>query len=1056
MKHNRRIPALLLAAALLCSLLPPARAAGTVTIGDLSDFLAFARNCTKDTWSVGVTAELTADLDLSGTDFSPIPIFQGTFQGNGHTIQGLTFTSKGSKVGLFRTLTNTAVVENLTVEGSLHPDGTAGQVGLIAGENNGTVRSCTVRGTVSGQEDAGGVVGLNGETGTVDHCSSQAAVSAPSNAGGIAGQSLGAITNCSNSGAVNTDPNEDAPSNSGGIAGLSRGTIANCSNSGAVGYQHLGYNTGGIVGLQSGSVTGCKNSGAILGRKDVGGIVGQFEPSVEVRYGASPADSLNDSLSVLFDEMEGFGDQLSAMAGQGIEDAQSIEDAVGTIRDRVQDAGGEGLDDYSAMTDTLNQDISALGDGLDGLRTHMDTFSDTAWMELDTLLDQTTALRKSLDALLDSTDDALSQAAGALESTTGEIETQVRTIRTHLNAMSKELDNLSSYIKQVSDCLARLDLEGALSIPFPSLDPAGHLTAIQNALTRLSTQTGDLIQRWESIRKHTSHEVDDIRDDAGKAADAIHAAVSRLVEAGRTLSQDTRKDLDTVSTQSTAIRTLLKDYSDALGNKTQAAADDISDQLDVIQNRVDQMTQTAGSDNQALHAAAQRVIGALDQVRQSIYDLGKEPELTTADLSQDTTQGPGVVTGCTAACTVEGDTNVGGIVGTVGMEVTDDPEATFDVDDLKLLADVYATLRAAVRECRFDGAVTVKNDCGGGIAGRCTTGSILDCAARGAVTTGTDYCGGIAGRTSGSVVRCAALVDLDGSSWLGGIAGLGGTLTDCRSMVRAQGEGEYRGAVAGQSEDTLTGNRYLLEELAGLDGVDVTGQAEGLEFTSFSQLDYIPADFLTFSYRFTVDGQTVAEIPFSYGEDLDQSQVPQPPVKDGEYGVWPDFPVEGLTRSMVLEAQFTQPTTTLSSGEEFPVLLAEGAFEPEAALNLESQDEAPALSGYQSVDSWSYSVTGTQSDTVTLRLRAADANRPAAAIRQADGSWQVVQAQLDGSYLVFEAPADGQVALLDQPTLNPLLLALPFCGILLVLFVVVLLLRRRKKGHTPSQPAAVN
>lgn len=1053
MNRTKRIPALLLAAALLCSLLPPAGAAGTVTIATLSDLQDFARSCTKDTWSVGVTVELTADLDVSSAHFSPIPIFQGTFHGNGHTISGLSFSDKGSKVGLFRTLTDSALVENLTVEGTLSPGGTAGQVGLIAGENSGTIRGCTAQGAVSGQEDVGGVVGLNQESGTVDHCTSQASVSAPSNAGGIAGQNLGTLTNCANTGAVNTDPNEDAPSNSGGVAGLSRGTIASCSNAGAVGYQHLGYNTGGIAGLQSGSITGCKNTGAILGRKDVGGIVGQFEPSIEVRYGPSPSDSLNSSLDALFDQIEGFGDQISAMADRGVQDIQTIQDAVGGLRDKVQDAGSQGLDDYKATADRLQTHIDQLSSSLDGLRGHVDAFSDDAWTQLDTLLDQTDALRRSVDALLDSADSTLSQGASALEDAIDGVETQAGTIRTHLKAMSDELNHLKTYLKQVADRLAKLDLKGALSTPFPTLDPAGHLSAIKNALTRLPTLTDRLVRDWEAISRHASSQVDAIRAAGDQAADAIHAAAGRLVEGGRELSQNTQQDLDGVSAQSDAIRALLKDYSNTLGDQVQGTAEDISGQLDVIQDRVDSMTQAAGSDNRAIHAAAQGVMGALDQVRQAIYELGQEPELTTADLSQDTTEGPGTVTGCTAACTVGGDSNVGGIVGTVGAELTDDPEETFDAEDLKLLADVYATLKAAVRSCRFDGAVTVKNDCGGGIAGRCTTGAIVDCAARGTVTTGTDYCGGIAGRTSGSVLRCAALVDLDGGSWLGGIAGLGGTLTDCRSMVRAQGDGEYRGAVAGQSEDTLTGNRYLLEDLAGLDGVDVTDRAEGLDFNSFSQLDYIPADFLTFSYRFTVDGQTVAEIPFAYGEDLDQSQVPQPPEKDGTYGVWPDFPVEGLTRSMVLEAQFTQPTATLSSGGEFPVLLAEGAFEPEATLDLESQDDLPALSGYQSAGSWSYSVTGSQDDTVTLRLRAADANRPAAALRQDDGSWQVVEGQLDGSYLVFEAPAHGQVALLDQPTLNPLLLALPFCAVLVVLFVVILLLRRRKKGHTP---AAVN
>lgn len=1048
MKHNRPVTALLLAAALLCSLLPPARAAGTVTIGDEAAFLDFARSCTKDTWSVGVTAELTADLDLSGTDFTSIPIFQGTFHGNGHTITGLSFSDKGSKVGLFRTLTESAVVEDLTVEGTLAPGGTGGQVGLVAGENYGAVRSCTVQGSASGQEDVGGVVGLNGESGTVTGCSNQAAVTAPSNAGGIAGQNLGTITGCTNAGEINTASDQDIPSNSGGIAGLSRGNIDGCSNSGTVGYQHLGYNTGGIAGLQSGSITNCSNTGHILGRKDVGGIVGQFEPNVEVRYGDSPADSLNDSLGVLFDEMEGFADQLSGMVGQGVEDAQVIHEAVGQIRDRAQQAGDQGLTDYSDMTDQLDSHAAALGDALDGLRGHVDTFSNEAGDDLDDLLDGTAQLRRSLSKMLDSADSALVEGVKALDDAAEGIEKQANTIRTHLQAMSRELDSLGSYLTQVTDCLKKLDLKGALAVPFPSVDPAGHLSAISKALGKLPGLVSDLTGRWETLSHDTSKEMEEARKDADQAAKAIHSAASHLVGAGSALSKDSKKDLDAVSNEASAIRTLLKDYSDQLGEQTQAAADDIGAQLDVIENRVDQMTQAAGADNTALHASAQRVIGALDQVRQAIYDMGREPKLTTQDLSGDITEGPGLVMACTAACTVEGDSNVGGIVGAVGAEVGDDPEATFDMEDIKLLSDVYATLRAAVRQCRFDGAVTVRNDCGGGIAGRCTTGSILDCAARGTVETGTDYCGGIAGRTGGSVIRCAALVDLDGGSWLGGIAGLGGTLTDCRAMVRAQGDGEYRGAIAGQSDDPLTGNRYLLEELAGLDGVDVAGQAEGLEFDAFSVLSGIPEDFLTFSYRFVADGKTVAEIPFAYGDDLDQSLVPEPPARDGEYGVWPDFPVKGLTRSMVLEAQFTQPTATLSSGEEHPALLVEGTFEPGAGLKTEGLTELPDLSGYRSVEGWSYTVEGSQGDTVTLRLRAADADHPAAAILQSDGSWQVVKASQDGSYLVFDGPVSGQVVLLDRTTPNVLPVVLLCCAGAAVLLIAALAIHRRKKRKT--------
>ena len=98
MKQIQRGAALLTVLALLCTLtLPAAAASDTVTIATVQDFTNFSKQCTRDTWSQGITVELTADLDLSGSDFTPVPIFQGSFHGNGHTISGFSFEKKGSK-----------------------------------------------------------------------------------------------------------------------------------------------------------------------------------------------------------------------------------------------------------------------------------------------------------------------------------------------------------------------------------------------------------------------------------------------------------------------------------------------------------------------------------------------------------------------------------------------------------------------------------------------------------------------------------------------------------------------------------------------------------------------------------------------------------------------------------------------------------------------------------------------------------------------------------------------------------------------------------------------
>ena len=115
---KRRAASLVLALCLLAAALPGARADGAETaISSVEDLLAFAKQCSLDAWSQGKTVRLTADLDLTEADFTPIPTFGGTFLGEGHKITNLHITAAGSNMGLFRYLQEGAVVQDLFVSG---------------------------------------------------------------------------------------------------------------------------------------------------------------------------------------------------------------------------------------------------------------------------------------------------------------------------------------------------------------------------------------------------------------------------------------------------------------------------------------------------------------------------------------------------------------------------------------------------------------------------------------------------------------------------------------------------------------------------------------------------------------------------------------------------------------------------------------------------------------------------------------------------------------------------------------------------------------------------
>ena len=143
-KIHKTLSLLLTTVLLLGLLTPAALAAGkpqTIQIRTAEDLADLAKQCTLDSWSQGKTVCLEADIALKEGEFTPIPTFGGTFEGQGHTISGVSISGSGNVRGLFRYIQPTGVVEDLTVEGSAAPTDRKNTIGGLAGSNRGTVRT---------------------------------------------------------------------------------------------------------------------------------------------------------------------------------------------------------------------------------------------------------------------------------------------------------------------------------------------------------------------------------------------------------------------------------------------------------------------------------------------------------------------------------------------------------------------------------------------------------------------------------------------------------------------------------------------------------------------------------------------------------------------------------------------------------------------------------------------------------------------------------------------------------------------------------------------------
>ena len=179
-----------------------------------------------------INITLDTDIDLTGKDWTPIGTdydnsYTGTFDGGGHTITGLTFTTNDKYAGLFGRLGKAGMVKNVVMEGiQITCNHSLGYAGGVAGFSwGGTIENCSVSGSVSGTVSVGGVVGVQRD-GSITGCSSSATVKGTVDVGGVAGQtnSNATMTACYATGNVTLEIASQNIIDVGGAVGFNGGS----------------------------------------------------------------------------------------------------------------------------------------------------------------------------------------------------------------------------------------------------------------------------------------------------------------------------------------------------------------------------------------------------------------------------------------------------------------------------------------------------------------------------------------------------------------------------------------------------------------------------------------------------------------------------------------------------------------------------------------------------------------------------------------------------------------------------------------------------------------
>lgn len=1136
--------------------LSAAESSKTYKISTADELIEFSKLCRLDSWSKGKEFVLTTDIILTGKDFTSIPIFSGTFDGQGHSIKGVSVTGVTGR-GLFSIISENATVKNLNVVGIVRPSGSESSIGGITGTNKGVIYNCRFSGKVAATNTVGGIVGENTSTGSVLKCTAAGTVDGEKFTGGVVGNNSGNIVQSINAASVNTTNEEkkhsledidlstltdvesytkkssssdetSSATDTGGIAGYSTGTIFSCENSGSIGYPHVGYNIGGIAGRSSGLIMNCNNYGHLNGRKDIGGIAGQMEPYLVVNINPDNMTELKDELEKLTNLIDTAINETnddSLAINSTVESAsgylQSATDSADNIQQKLTDYGdhvtseidrtsaviSDAIERLDKITGLIPDATNSLSTGSDRLSEAFDGLSETQKYSDDSI-DRLKKLSDTIKEASDKANDASKKIGDGLKAVADSLHNSASDGSTGISMgftlVEDGLEELSDATKGISDAIKAISdiLSGGGDIP---PDISNELSDLADSIAKASDALGDISWGVQEIIDSVDLDSDKIYDGLVGASDGIKAlseAISGTDESTDSIktildnTADTGKDVNssfghfsdafTAFTNTTDIFTDISNQTSELfdflngvetveiGTPDDSIKDDTENLFSSLTSFIDAMNTLNVQASNAGVTLSDNLVKINDQtyvvsdIITDMLDIEDEEDYIkdTSDVDTDKIKN-GKVYKCTNYGTISGDLNIGGIAGQMAIEYDFDPE-----DDISSKADSplnqkLETKAAAIKNTNY-GEVIAKKNCAGGIAGQMSLGVVKNCSAFGKVTSESgDYVGGISGKSSAKIISCYAKALLSGRNYIGGIAGSADTVMDCYSLVDITDSQSYFGAISGTTDGEFEGNYFVSDELSGLNGASYKGAAEPIPYQQLISIPNIPEEFRTFTLKFIADDNVVDKIEFSYGDTIDESELPAIPAKDNCYAKWNYDSLEDLHIDKEIEAEYFTVIKNVRSDDcrdgGKPIWLAEGIFTEDDTLPVRQNEyvnQTPPIiflmDKTELCESWTLTVPNDNSETHNLRylVNAESKRDPEIYVKNSSGEWEKAETRHIGSYLCFEASGDSPEILAVYKTLNIFLIAVTAAGVVIIILVIIFsarAVRKKKKAKAANK-----
>ena len=446
-----------------------------------------------------------------------------------------------------------------------------------------------------------------------------------------------------------------------------------------------------------------------------------------------------------------------------------------------------------------------------------------------------------------------------------------------------------------------------------------------------------------------------------------------------------------------------KPFGEFTHNDTEEFSNSLKNDLDAVQNKAKN--------------TATVMQNSVDNVRN--FDISNYYEDISDARRDDDTDGK--ASGCKNEGNVIATRNAGGIVGSMGIESEDDEQDSI-MDQEVQAGSVYQTI-CILTNSKSQAVISTREDCAGGVCGYEGLGVIAGCEGFGRVKTEEgNYVGGICGKSTSTIRNSNSAANLSGTEFVGGIAGLGRTVSGCVSSPIITGEADRIGGILGQAldedgnykvdDENIEANFFVSTLLEGIDSVSYEKMAKKI-----SNTDLLEMPELNFDEKQITDA-------IIYDEEEEQNTV-------------------ALTVA-------SDETVKTKDGEEKAVAIVSGNYDITSMLSATKIDiDVSTVMDEGKAECYQIVLNGGKLTDGTLRVWC-DGDENVQIYEQKDGKLILLESKVRGKYAEVKTTTDNaNICVIHQDyskrNMMFMILGIIAFGIVLIVMVVLIMAGRRAK-----------